>query len=256
MIVTKKIRFAVHAVWPRPPYDLLYRDFPAVLLSHAALLLLLSSARVCAAALSTSSAGSIGPTLSLTLYDSAVSASQGNNENAGMSPNAALLTLPAGLAAAAKLCDSTLLLEGTFCRTETPPSLSSWSHCDGLQIDKCHEWSGKAEPFIADGAIIEPEAWSWSQHEPGAMQANVSPSTALDGGLVIFVGERRTVVQTPTLKTDDAVFSFPTTIGGAISDWTLATGAEMEVWSHTVSTAAGQQYGGYLDHFWSAGAFL
>ena len=37
-------------------------------------------------------------------------------------------------------------------------------------------------------------------------------------------------------------FGFPTTIGGAISDWTLEYGVEMEVWNHTITTAAGHRY--------------
>ena len=48
-------------------------------------------------------------------------------------------------------------------------------------------------------------------------------------------------------------FGFPSTIGGAISDWVLKAGKELEVWSHNVSTAGGLQHGAYLDHFWSAG---
>ena len=48
-------------------------------------------------------------------------------------------------------------------------------------------------------------------------------------------------------------FGFPTTIGGAISDWVLSAGVELEVWSHNITTEAGRQYGGYLNHFWSAG---
>ena len=35
-------------------------------------------------------------------------------------------------------------------------------------------------------------------------------------------------------------FGFPTTIGGAISDWTLQMGVEMEVWSHNISSARGR----------------
>ena len=48
-------------------------------------------------------------------------------------------------------------------------------------------------------------------------------------------------------------FGFPTTIGGAISDWELKAGVEMDVWSHNVTSASGLQHGGYLNHFWSAG---
>jgi hypothetical protein len=48
-------------------------------------------------------------------------------------------------------------------------------------------------------------------------------------------------------------FGFPRTIGGAISDWVLEAGVEMEVWRHNVSTSAGRQHGAYLHHFWSAG---
>ena len=48
-------------------------------------------------------------------------------------------------------------------------------------------------------------------------------------------------------------FGFPRTIGGAISDWVLKAGVEMDVWSHNVTSAAGLQHGAYLNHFWSAG---
>eukprot|EP01052_Picozoa_sp_SAG31_P026674 SAG31_NODE_2435_length_5703_cov_2.125446_2_plen_235_part_00 len=48
-------------------------------------------------------------------------------------------------------------------------------------------------------------------------------------------------------------FEFPTTIGGAISDWNLKAGVELEVWSHTITSKRGMQYGAYLNHFWSAG---
>ena len=48
-------------------------------------------------------------------------------------------------------------------------------------------------------------------------------------------------------------FTFPTTIGGAISDWVLTAGVEMEVWSHNITSMSGLQYGAYLNHFWSAG---
>ena len=48
-------------------------------------------------------------------------------------------------------------------------------------------------------------------------------------------------------------FGFATTIGGAISDWTLQANVEMEVWSHNITSARGQEHGAYLNHFWSAG---
>ena len=47
-------------------------------------------------------------------------------------------------------------------------------------------------------------------------------------------------------------FSFPKTIGGAISDWELGYGVELEVFNHTVAPE-NQAYGAYLNHFWSAG---
>ena len=51
----------------------------------------------------------------------------------------------------------------------------------------------------------------------------------------------------------DDSYGFPSTIGGAISDWVLTAGVEMEVWSHSVTTPLGLQHGAYLNHFWSAG---
>lgn len=50
-----------------------------------------------------------------------------------------------------------------------------------------------------------------------------------------------------------AAFGFGRTIGGAISDWVLGPGVELEAWNHSVSTAAGREHGAYLNHFWSAG---
>ena len=47
-------------------------------------------------------------------------------------------------------------------------------------------------------------------------------------------------------------FSFPKTIGGAVSDWKLDYGVELEVFNHTVAPE-NQAYGAYLNHFWSAG---
>eukprot|EP00662_Eupelagonemidae_sp_cell21_P021805 gene21805-64780_t len=41
-----------------------------------------------------------------------------------------------------------------------------------------------------------------------------------------------------------ATFDFPTTIGGAISDWELTYAhGELEVWNHTVSTDSGRAHG-------------
>ena len=54
------------------------------------------------------------------------------------------------------------------------------------------------------------------------------------------------------LASYDDTFSFPKTIGGAISDWQLDYGIEMEVFNHTVAPE-NQAYGAYLNHFWSAG---
>ena len=48
-------------------------------------------------------------------------------------------------------------------------------------------------------------------------------------------------------------FGFGRTIGGAISDWPLAAGVELEAWAHNVTTPAGREHGAYLHHFWSAG---
>ena len=39
----------------------------------------------------------------------------------------------------------------------------------------------------------------------------------------------------------------------AISSRVLTAGVEMEVWSHNITSPSGVQYGGYLNHFWSAG---
>jgi hypothetical protein len=50
-----------------------------------------------------------------------------------------------------------------------------------------------------------------------------------------------------------ADFEAPTTIGGAISDWSLSYGKELEVWNHTIHSSGGLAHGAYLNHFWSAG---
>lgn len=36
-------------------------------------------------------------------------------------------------------------------------------------------------------------------------------------------------------------FGFGRTIGGAISDWPLTPGVELEAWSHNITSAAGRQ---------------
>ena len=48
-------------------------------------------------------------------------------------------------------------------------------------------------------------------------------------------------------------FGFGRTIGGAISDWPLGAGVELQAWAHNVTTPAGREHGAYLHHFWSAG---
>ena len=130
-----------------------------------------------------------------------VSATLGSDSNSGTSPGAALATLPAALAAVARLRAGALLLDGTF-RPTAPLTLSA-AHA-GLRLDA---WptplrSTPTLPVLSGAALLPASAWAPSATgEPGVWQAALSPalSAALDFGAAIYVGgAARAVVRSPT----------------------------------------------------------